>query len=162
GKTDDLVLERRAVARTAPGDGPREQRRAVQVASDDSMDGLVGVGDVTGHLRERDGFRSFREERRIRIAGLRRKTIEVDARPQQPGGRAGLEPPHSEPQTTERRREGGRRSLSDSPPGRAAQPEVQQTAKKGPRRQNDRVRRKLPSIRETNSRDARTSDAQLG
>ena len=51
GEADDLVLDRRAVARAGGLDLPGVHRRAVEVGADQVVDRLVGVGDLAVHLR---------------------------------------------------------------------------------------------------------------
>ena len=103
GKPDDLVLERRAVARTDAANLPVEQRRAVDVRAHDRSHAIVRVQQVAVDLRPTDRARQEREGHRRIVAALdgersvRDATLEVDARAIEPRRRAGLQPPALEP-----------------------------------------------------------------
>jgi hypothetical protein len=78
GEPHDLVFDRRAVAGAAGADLAAVHRRAVQVAADQVVDLLVGVGDPAGNLLDRQ-LAGQKGKRRGRIvAGLDLQTAEVD------------------------------------------------------------------------------------
>src|SRR5205085_3250620 len=91
GKTDDLVLNRRAVAWPSRLDLTGVHRRPVQIGPDDSVDLLVGVRDVAVELVLRDALGHEAERLRIEVARLRLEPVEIDGPAVESAGRAGLE-----------------------------------------------------------------------
>src|SRR5579872_7041628 len=77
---DDLVFDRRAIARTDRLNLPAVHRRAVHVFSDDPVRLGSGPCDVTGHLRVMmlDAFRAEAKRRGILVARLRWKLGPID------------------------------------------------------------------------------------
>ena len=99
GEPDDLVFDRGAVARAGALDLARIHRRAVEVGSDQVVDGGIGVGDVAVELRLRSTrIGEEREGDRLGIARLRLQAVEVDRASVEPRRRAGLEPQELEAQ----------------------------------------------------------------
>ncbi len=93
GKLDDLVFDRRAVARADRLDLSAVHGRAVHVFADDAVRLRRGPGDVAGHLRVvvRDALGAEAERRRIDVARLRREARPVDAASIEARRSAGLE-----------------------------------------------------------------------
>ena len=101
GKAGHLVLDGRTVAGARALDDPGEQGRAVEAGTDGRMGGLVGPGDVAGHLRQHRAGTTEAEARRRGIAGLFLQLGKVDGRPQQARRGAGLETAQREAQTAQ-------------------------------------------------------------
>ena len=93
GKLDDLVFDRRAIARPDRLDLPAVHGRAMHVLADDAMRLRRGERDVAGHLlvvmRHAPGAEA--EGRGIFVAGLHRELRPVDAAAVEPRRRAGLQ-----------------------------------------------------------------------
>ena len=99
GEAHDLVLDRRAVARTGRGDPPGVQGGAVETPSDEGMRSRVREGDVTIDLGRCDRIGLEGERYRLRIARLPIEDVEIDRAPQDSRRRAGLQPSHRETQS---------------------------------------------------------------
>ena len=97
GEADDLVLDRRAVARSAAANLARVHRRAVQVRADQVVDRRRGLGGVANDLRDRDGVGREAEGTGWIVARLRLALREVDGPAVEPTGGAGLEARQFEP-----------------------------------------------------------------
>ena len=101
GEARHLVLDGGAVAGARALDDPGEQGRAVEAGTDGRMGGLVGPGDVAGHLRQHRAGTTEAEARRRSIAGLFLQFGKIDGRPQQARRGAGLETAQREAQTAQ-------------------------------------------------------------
>ena len=93
GELDDLVFDRRAVARADRLNLPAVHGRAVHVLADDAMRLGRGVGDVAGDLRVvmRDALGAETERCGIVVAGLHGEARPVDGASVEAGRSAGLE-----------------------------------------------------------------------
>ena len=114
GKAHHLVFNRRAVARTRALNLARIHRCARKIGADDLMRCRRRVRDVADHLRCLDPLSQERERARWIIAGLLDETRPIDRPAIQSWRRAGLQTPHPEIETGERRREPERGCLSHS------------------------------------------------
>src|SRR5439155_10881053 len=96
-EANDLVLERRAIARPYAADLAVEERRAVDVHSHQVAHAIVRVYQVAVHLRTLDRRREKREGHRRRVAAfddeasLSDLPIEIDAVAIEARRRAGLQ-----------------------------------------------------------------------
>ena len=118
---DDLVLERRAVARPDAANLSVEQRRAVEVRAHQVADAIVGVQQMAVNLWATDPICQERERDRLIVAALEREDapghlrIEVDAPPIEPRRGAGLQPPVLEADRLERLRKLAGRRFAGAP-----------------------------------------------
>src|SRR6516162_3695056 len=113
-KTDDLVLDRGAVARPAARDLTRIHRRSIDVLANDPVSRLDGAGDAALDLRIGDAVSQRRERLRRLVSWLHFDPAPVDRAPVEPRRRAGLESPESEAEPRQRCRQADRRSLADT------------------------------------------------
>ena len=88
---DDLVFDRRAVARARALDLAGIHGCAVEVGPDQVVDRRVGVGDMAVELGLGDRVGEERERDRVGIPGLRLQPGEIDRAAVQARRRAGLE-----------------------------------------------------------------------
>src|SRR6185369_18016586 len=100
-KANDLVLDRRAVARPAALNSPAVHRRAIERAADDLMRARVGVRDVAGNLGLADALGGVRERDRRLVAGLDLEALEVDRARVEARTGAGLQPTDAKSQCRE-------------------------------------------------------------
>ena len=91
GEAHDLVLDRRAVARTDAFDLAGVHRRPMEVGADDLVGGRRGLGDVAGDLRRGDRARQIGEGLGRLVAVLLLERAVVDRAAIEPRRRAGLE-----------------------------------------------------------------------
>ncbi len=104
GKLDDLVFDRRAIARSDGLNLAAVHRRAVHVLADDAMRFRRGPRDVAGHLRVvmRDALGAEAEGRGIDIAGLHLESRPVDGAAIEARRRAGLQAASAQAEFLER------------------------------------------------------------
>src|SRR4029079_10331564 len=104
GKLDDLVFNRRAVARPDGMDLPAVHRRTMNIFADDAMRFRQSPRDVTGHLRIMVGHSpgTKAEGSGIGIAGLHLKLGPVDSPAVESRRRPGLEPATSQTELLQR------------------------------------------------------------
>jgi len=118
GEADDLVLDRRAVARPAPRDAAGVQRGAVQVRADHRERRRRGPRDVARHARQGRADGSPRAERPGRgVARLDLHLVEVHGRLSYSRGGPGLQPTDGQAHASQRV---GLRKPVLSPPPRGA------------------------------------------
>ena len=97
GEADDLVLERRAVARPDPADLAVEQRRAIEVRSHEIAHAIVRVEQIAVDLRTLDRAREKRKRHGRRVAAfddepaIRHVAGEIDAVAIEPRRGSGLQ-----------------------------------------------------------------------
>src|SRR5207248_3278049 len=97
-KSHHLVLQRRAIPRTASANPPLEKRRTVKARPDPLRRLSRGVRQQAHLLRQARKTRNGRPEReraRRRVPGLDRRGAPVDAPRPEPRRRPGLEPPQA-------------------------------------------------------------------
>ena len=99
GESDDLVLDRRAVARPGRRDPTCVQRRPVEVAADDRVRLRIREGDVAVDLGCVDGPRLEGKRHRIAVARLPVHRVKIDRGFQDARRRPGLQSPHRQAQT---------------------------------------------------------------
>ncbi len=110
GEPHDLVLDRRAVARSNAFDGTRIERRAVESLANDLVRALRRVRDVAADLARVLGSPpEEREHRRRRIAGLLGEIRVIDGAAVDARRRAGLQAPDRETQVAQPACEADRR-----------------------------------------------------
>ncbi len=116
GELDDLVFDRRAVARTDGMDLPAVHGRAMNVFADDALSLRRSPGDVAGHLRivMSDAAGAETEGRGIGIAGLHFEAGPVDGAAVEARRSAGLEAAAAQAELLERLRRAGRRRVRRS------------------------------------------------
>src|SRR3982750_1386947 len=103
GETDDLVLDRWAIARSDAFDDAAIKWRAVECAADDLVGALGRVRDPAADLARMLGARSHERKHRGRIvAGLLGECRIIDRAPVDARRRAGLEATDTERQFTQR------------------------------------------------------------
>src|SRR5690606_28952709 len=108
-EADDLVLDRRAVARPDAFDRAAEERRAVEPAADNLVRAGCRMRDMAAHLaRVLRPPAAVREDRRRRVARLLDEVRIVDRAAVDPRRGAGLQPPDREPEVAEPAREARR------------------------------------------------------
>src|SRR5215831_11187262 len=93
---DDLVLDRRAVARSDSFDVSAIERRFVQVAPYHVVDRLVRIADEAFDLRAVYRIGLERERNGALVAGLPLELSVVDRAAVQPWRSPGLQPAHAE------------------------------------------------------------------
>src|SRR4051794_39858932 len=91
-KTDDLVLDRRAIARPGTPDLTGIHRRAMYIGPDHLMGRRGGAGDAALDLRRRDAVGHHRKWLRRIVAGLHFDRGPVDRGAIESRWRAGLQP----------------------------------------------------------------------
>ena len=138
GKSVDLVLDARAVARPYALDHTGEHRAAVESRTDDRVGALIGVGDPAGHLaRVLAGMAHEAEDRqRVEVAGLLGQLREVDRPAVDARRRAGLQATLRQLELLEPRRQGHRRRITGPPGGMVAQAHMNAAVEEGARRQH--------------------------
>ena len=95
GEPDDLVLDRRAIARPDTLDDAGEERRAVESRADDFVRARVRMRDPAGDLpRMHRTAPHEREHGRRVVSGLHFQPGEVDRPAVEARRRAGLQPPN--------------------------------------------------------------------
>ena len=115
GEADDLVFDRRAVARADGVDLPRVHRRARDVFADDAQRLRRGVGDVAADLALGNLAGAEAEGRRLGVAGLLLEARPVDGAAVEARRGSGLEPAAAQAEALERfAEENGRRLAAAS------------------------------------------------
>ncbi len=145
GKAEDLVLDRRTVARPHPPNLAVEQGRAVDVRGDQGMGRRGRVGDVTGELGALDPLRLKGEGGRLRIPGLDQSLVPPHGATVQPRAGPGLQTNQPQAKAGEGGGELAHRLLPDPaarPPHRTG---VQQAIEEGAGGHHDRVGTVLPA-----------------
>ena len=92
GETRDLVLDRRAVARSWPGDRPCVQRRMMQIVEDNPVRSRRRARDAAGDLPIFDLRRQIGERLWRRIAPLPFQPVPADGAAVEPRRRASFQP----------------------------------------------------------------------
>ena len=87
-KPDDLILDRRAIPRPRGIDHPHIHRGSVQVVADDVMRTFIGIREVAGNLRVRDGAKSGMKTGAAGRRGLHAHDVEINRIPMQSWRRA--------------------------------------------------------------------------
>ena len=131
-EADDLVLDRRAIARAAALDLAGIHRRAMHIGPDHLMGRRRGPGDAALDLRRGDPLGHHRKRLRRIVAGLHLHRGPVDGRAVEPRRRAGLQPPEGEAGALEGSREPDRRRLADPARRPILLAEMDQPAQEGP------------------------------
>jgi hypothetical protein len=98
-EADDLVLNRRAVTRTAALDLAGIHRRSMHVGADDFMRCGRRPCDGATDLPVRNAFREHRERLRRIVAGLHLERRPVDRHAVEPGRGTGLKAPKGKTRT---------------------------------------------------------------
>src|SRR5260370_13247137 len=125
----------------------------MRIRLDDAMGFGIGAGDVAGELRRRDRIRHRGEEFRLRIAELDLKLLPVDCGSVEPGRRSGLEPAEREAGCVEAlgERDGG--WIAEASGRRPLVAEMDHTAKKRSRGEDDGAASDGAAVCELNSGD---------
>ena len=131
GEADHLVLDRRTIARAAPGDRARIDGGAMRVGLDDAVGLGGGAGDVARKLRRRDRGRHRGEEFRLGIAKLDLEALPVDGCAVEPGRGPGLEPPERESGAVQALGERDRGRIAEASGRRALVAEMDHSAQEG-------------------------------
>src|SRR5258708_15249587 len=145
GESDDLVFERRTVARTDAADLPVEQRRAIDVRAHDVAHAVVGVNQMAVDLRTIDRRRQKRERDRGNVAAFYLEpsvphvAIEIDAVAIEPRRRARLQAAPFETERLQRICELARGRLTRTTGGMLLRPDVDETVEERPGRNDDRA-----------------------
>src|SRR5450631_11346 len=143
GEAENLVLDRRTVARTHSFDDSGEHRRARACRADNLVSSLVCLRYETINLpRMFAGSPEKRKNWAWLIARLRGHDRKVDRAAIQARRGTGLEPPDSEGQLTQSRRQvlGGR--IPAAAPGVMVKPHMDAASEERPHREHDRSRPK--------------------
>ena len=136
----DLVLDRRAIARTHTLDDAREERRAVEAAANDLVRALVRVRDPARDLRRVHRARADEAHHRRRIvARLPFEPREVDGAPVDARRRSGLEPTYRKCQLAQSRAERLRGRIARASRLVVLEADVDQAAEERARRQHHRI-----------------------
>ena len=115
GELDDLVFDRRAVARPGAVDPARVHRALVQVRADELVDARVRGRQPAQRLALREDARPKRKRDGRIVARLRRAGVGVDRVAMDARRRARLETPSDEPQPGESSPRAPSRPLADAP-----------------------------------------------
>ena len=137
GEADDLVLDRRAIARPGAADLAGIDRRAMQVGADQIVAGGAGMGQMTGDLRRRNPLGHIGEGRRFIVARLDFEPGPVDGPAVQARRRSRLEPPQRKPELAQGARQpvGGR--IADPSGRNLLLADMDHAAEERPGRQHD-------------------------
>src|SRR5262249_48374504 len=131
GEADYLVLDGRAIARSAALNLSAVHGGAVQIGSNEVVDGVIRIGDVALQLRLGDGIVEEAERRGVGVAGLRLGLAEVDGPAIEAAGRAGLETGELEAALRQAIAERLRRLIAGPPAARFRLPGVHQSLEEG-------------------------------
>ena len=154
GEADDLVLDRRAVARAAALDLPGIHRRPVQIGPDEVVRGRRRAGDAAGNLRVVDALGQEGKRLRRLVAGLHLHRDQSMVRAVESRRRAGLEPAQREARAFRASRKTDGRRLAD-PAGRSLSlADVDQAAQERAGRQHHGAGRNNRAHRPAEPRDA--------
>ena len=102
GKLDDLVLDRRAIARPDPLNPSRIHRRPMHILANNAQRLRRGECNVAAHLRLHNLLGPEAEWRRVHIARLFFKGVPLDRPPIQPRRRPCLQPASPQAQCSQR------------------------------------------------------------
>ena len=144
GEGAELVLDARAIARTAAMNDARKQRRAVEAGAEDVMDLLVRMKDVAVHLRrtalDRRRDVEVREAGGVVIAELDRKFRQVEGADVDARGSAGLHPGGRDTERSDLVGDPVSRRLADAAPLERVGADEHPTVQEGAGGQNNRPR----------------------
>ncbi len=153
-ETDDLVLDRRAIARAPAIDLAGIHRRTMDIRPDDGVGGLGGPGDAALDLRVLDPGGQGRERLRRLIARLHIQRGPVDGPAIETGRRAGLQAAEGKADPLQRLGKPHRRRLPD-PAGRdLLLADMDQAAQEGAGGRNHGPGIQNPAVGETKASDA--------
>ena len=135
----DLVLDRRAIARSDAFDLAGVHRRTVEAPADDLVGPLVGMGDPARQLPWMHFPPAHEREDGLRlIPRLNLHHREIDGFPVQTGGRPGFQASNRQFQLPEPRRQADRGGIPRPTRLVVLQTDVDQAGKEGSGRQDDR------------------------
>ena len=136
----DLVLDRGAVSRAPPGDGPAIHGRPLQVLGHHRLHLRPGADQPAGQVIDVSGPLPVREAAGVGVAILPLQAIEMDCPPVHARRCPGLEAIHLEAEFEQLLRERDHRGVAGSS-GRDSrlEPDPNRAPQKGPRSQNHRV-----------------------
>jgi hypothetical protein len=164
GEAMDLVLDRRAIARSRRPDRTRKQRRAVEIRRDDRVTFRVRSRDRTENLRHRPAAVPRGTGPVGTIDAVGRLLLEprpVDRPPVEPRWGSRLEPRHRQIGGAELLGKPVRPGLADASTLHPFLAAEQLSAEEGARRQYDRSRDQHRAVAEFEAFDARTVGGQL-
>ena len=146
GEADDLVLDRRTVARPDTLDLAGIERRPADIGPDLRVGPGIRVGDVANSLRNLDPVGQKRERRRRIVAFLCFKRRPIDRPAVETRRRPGLQPPERQAEPAEGPGQPRRRRRIDPAgrPGLLAQ--MDDPAQKGARRDHDGAGADRPAV----------------
>ena len=156
-----LVLDRRAIARTAALDAARIHRRPAEVPADHLMGRVGRACDVAGDLAVRDARRERRERLGRVVAVLNVEAGIVDGASVEPWRRAGLQAAERKPGGFETARQAERRRLSGAARRDLALADMDQAAQEGAGRQHDRAGAEAAAVGRHDARCAAGLDDQI-
>ncbi len=157
----DLVLDRRAIARSAARDLPGIHRRAMHVRPDDLVRRRRRARDAAFDLRRFNRARERRERLGRIVARLHFHRRPVDRGAVDSRRRSGLEPAERETEPLERERKPKRRRLADTAGRRLLLADVDQAAQKGPGGEHHRGAFERTTVDETNAAHGIIDDDQI-
>ena len=94
GEPHDLVLDRRAIARTATGQMSAVDRTLTEIGGDDFVRLLVGRGDTAGDLGDVDPLGQKTKGNRLAVGGLHFQPVPADRSAVEPSRRPRLQSAH--------------------------------------------------------------------
>ena len=142
GEADDLVLDRRAVARADALDLAGIHGRAIEVPPDELVGRRGRGGDAAGDLRRGDAVGQIGERNRRVVARLHLQAGPVDRAAVEPRRRPGLETTEREAEPAQGGREAERGRLADAAGGDLLLADMDETAQEGAGRYDDRAARR--------------------
>ena len=157
----DLVLDRRAIARTAAGDLARIHRRAMHVRPDDRMGRVRGAGDAAFDLRIGDLVGQGGERLRRIVRRLHLHRLPVDGLAVEPGRGAGLEASQCDAEAFKRKRQSDCRRFADPAGGGLFLADMDQAAQEGPSGKDHRGGGELAAIHQAHAGDAAIGDNEV-
>ena len=154
GEFDDLVFDRRAVARADAEDLAAVERRAVKVVADHLMNARVRVTDIAGDLRLHNLARREGEWRRLLVARLFFELLEVNGPTVEARRSASLQTRDAETEMTEifGELDGGKFARPSS--GESFRANVDQAVEEGSRRDDYCFGAQQAPIHQLNTCDA--------
>ena len=158
---DDLVLDRRAIARAAALDLAGIHRRAMHIGPDHLMGRRRRAGDAALDLRRRDPVGQHRERLRRVVAGLHfdRRPVDGACHRAAAACRSSAAPAQSRP--LERSRKPHRRRLAD-PAGRPVLlADMDQAAQEGPGGDDDGAGGQFTAVGQADAGDAAVRDDRV-
>src|SRR5438552_15424149 len=161
GKLDDLVLDRRAVARSAPADRAAVQCGFLQVSPNDLLHYLAGPGDPAWQLPRPLNPLVEREAVIIRVSVFALDLRPIDAAPVDPRRGPGLEARCCKSKCINMLRDIDRRLIASAPRrDLRIRAEMDPPAQEGPGRDDDGARAERPPVAGDDSCDARALEDQ--